>query len=67
MKNYFDTCSGSYHPSMDSTDNAPKQKNTILVDQAILVRIQNKNEILHKLQVIELQASALMHDYKVNC
>lgn len=41
---------------MDSTVNATTAITLISVDQAILVRIQNENETLHKL-VIELQAS----------
>ena len=41
---------------MGSTENAHTAPAQILVDQAILVRIQTENETLHKL-VIELQAS----------
>jgi len=41
---------------MDSTNNATTEIALIPVDQAIMVRMQNENETLHKL-IIELQAS----------
>ena len=44
------------HPALNSMDNTHTKLAQILVDQAILVHIQNENEILHKL-VIEVQAS----------
>lgn len=48
-------CSGR-RPAKDSTNNTTTATTLISVDQAILVRMQNENEALHKL-VMELQAS----------
>lgn len=43
-------------PTMGSTNNDDTASTLISVDRALLVRVQNENETLHKL-VIELQAS----------